>query len=70
MYIWDYCQKRNFKSTAAAFVAEAGISTDQPIPINAPEGFLYEWWTVFWDVFSARTGGKEGSKDALTYIEV
>ncbi|CAG8532404.1 1840_t:CDS:2 [Dentiscutata heterogama] len=27
---------------------------DVDVPVQAPEGFLYEWWTVFWDIYSAK----------------
>ena len=38
------------------------------ISIVAPQGFLYEWWTVFWDVFRAR-GDKGGSPAARAFIQ-
>ncbi|XP_029125973.1 transcriptional corepressor LEUNIG [Cajanus cajan] len=37
--------------------------------INAPGGFLFEWWSVFWDIFIARTNEKH-SEVAASYIEV
>ena len=37
--------------------------------IDAPGGFLYEWWSVFWDVFISRTNDKH-SEAAAAYIEV
>ncbi|KAG5521775.1 hypothetical protein RHGRI_034112 [Rhododendron griersonianum] len=36
--------------------------------IDAPRGFLFEWWSVFWDIFIARTNEKH-SEAASTYIE-
>ncbi|KAG1353989.1 putative transcriptional corepressor LEUNIG-like protein [Cocos nucifera] len=36
--------------------------------IDAPRGFLYEWWSVFWDIFIARTSEKH-SEVAAAYIE-
>ncbi|ORZ29819.1 hypothetical protein BCR44DRAFT_1039887 [Catenaria anguillulae PL171] len=39
------------------------------IPIDSPDGgFLYEWWTVFWDMFKARTMSG-GSREALVFFE-
>jgi hypothetical protein len=26
--------------------------------IDAPGGFLFEWWSIFWDIFDARTRDK------------
>ena len=37
--------------------------------IDAPGGFLFEWWSVFWDIFIARTNEKH-SETAASYIEV
>lgn len=37
------------------------------VPIDAPSGFLYEWWSIFWDIYSARSG-KGGSGQASAYI--
>lgn len=37
--------------------------------IDAPGGFLFEWWSVFWDIFIARTNEKH-SDPAASYIEV
>ncbi|KAJ7950418.1 Transcriptional corepressor LEUNIG [Quillaja saponaria] len=36
--------------------------------IDAPGGFLFEWWSVFWDIFIARTNEKH-SEPAAAYIE-
>jgi hypothetical protein len=37
--------------------------------IDAPGGFLFEWWSVFWDIFIARTNEKH-SEAAASYIGV
>jgi hypothetical protein len=39
------------------------------VAIDAPGGFLFEWWSVFWDIFIARTNEKH-SDAAAAYIEV
>lgn len=33
------------------------------VAMDAPQGFLFEWWQIFWDVFQAKTanGAKQGS---------
>ncbi|MBA0613195.1 hypothetical protein Godav_013682, partial [Gossypium davidsonii] len=36
--------------------------------IDAPGGFLFEWWSVFWDIFISRTNDKH-SEAAAAYIE-
>ncbi len=37
--------------------------------IDAPSGFLFEWWTIFWDIYIARTK-PAFSEYASTYTEV
>ncbi|XP_047173130.1 transcriptional corepressor LEUNIG-like [Vigna umbellata] len=57
LYIHDYLTKRQLHATARVFKAEANVSTD-PVVIEAPCGFLFEWWSVFWDTYIARTNQK------------
>ncbi|GAA5962146.1 hypothetical protein JCM21900_006982 [Sporobolomyces salmonicolor] len=38
------------------------------VQIETEQGFLYEWWTVFWDVFRAKAG-KGGSTAARLFVE-
>ncbi|THG18504.1 hypothetical protein TEA_022717 [Camellia sinensis var. sinensis] len=67
VYIHDYLVKRDLKASAQAFQAEGKVSSD-PVAIDAPGGFLFEWWSVFWDIFIARTNEKH-SDIAASYIE-
>ncbi|EEC74226.1 hypothetical protein OsI_09411 [Oryza sativa Indica Group] len=67
VYIYDYLLKRNLQSTAKAFMAEGKVAAD-PVAIDAPGGFLFEWWSVFWDIFIARTNEKH-SEVAAAYLE-
>ncbi|KAL5071413.1 hypothetical protein RYX36_022300 [Vicia faba] len=67
VYIHDYLVKRDLKVSAQAFQAEGKVSSD-PVAIDAPGGFLFEWWSVFWDIFIARTNEKH-SEVAASYIE-
>ncbi|PCH36427.1 hypothetical protein WOLCODRAFT_140416 [Wolfiporia cocos MD-104 SS10] len=68
IYIHDYCLKRGFKNTAAELQKEANIDHDASPPINAKQGLLFEWWSVFWLLFSAKTSAT-GNEDALTYTQ-
>lgn len=38
--------------------------------IDAPSGFLFEWWSVFWDIFIARTNPSYTSDAANIYVDV
>uniref|UniRef100_A0A0E0KSP6 LisH domain-containing protein n=1 Tax=Oryza punctata TaxID=4537 RepID=A0A0E0KSP6_ORYPU len=67
VYIYDYLLKRNLQATAKSFMAEGKVSAD-PVAIDAPGGFLFEWWSVFWDIFIARTNEKH-SEIAAAYLE-
>ncbi|PSR94917.1 Transcriptional corepressor like [Actinidia chinensis var. chinensis] len=68
VYIHDYLLKRKLHNSAKAFMAEGKVATD-PVAIDAPGGFLFEWWSVFWDIFIARTNDKH-SEAAAAYIEI
>jgi hypothetical protein len=46
-----------------------GAKRQQQALINSPYAFLFEWWGVFWDTFSAASQ-RGGSPEALAYIEV
>ncbi|XP_022758640.1 transcriptional corepressor LEUNIG_HOMOLOG-like [Durio zibethinus] len=67
VYIYDYLLKRKLHASAKAFMTEGKVATD-PVAIDAPGGFLFEWWSVFWDIFIARTNQKH-SEAAAAYIE-
>ncbi|KVH94227.1 hypothetical protein Ccrd_003700 [Cynara cardunculus var. scolymus] len=67
VYIHDYLLKRKMHASAKAFMTEGKVATD-PVAIDAPGGFLLEWWSVFWDIFIARTNEKH-SEAAAAYIE-
>ncbi|XP_058201049.1 transcriptional corepressor LEUNIG-like isoform X1 [Rhododendron vialii] len=53
MYIYDYLVKRNFKAAAEMFARDANVCNNLAV-INEPYGFLTEWWTIFWDIYSSR----------------
>ncbi|KAF9612089.1 hypothetical protein IFM89_038008 [Coptis chinensis] len=68
VYIYDYLLKRNLHNLAKAFMKEGKVVAD-PVAIDAPGGFLFEWWSVFWDIFISRTNEKH-SENAAAYIEM
>lgn len=40
--------------------------------IDAPGGFLFEWWSIFWDIFDARTRDKppQGATPSIDVISL
>jgi len=66
-YILDHLRKQNLTASAEAFSKEANVPGDSVL-IDAPGGFLFEWWSVFWDILSARTK-KPASESARSYVE-
>jgi hypothetical protein len=38
------------------------------VPFDAPGGFLYEWWVIFWDVFAAKNN-RSTNRDAIAYVD-
>ncbi|KAA1470287.1 hypothetical protein DENSPDRAFT_879600 [Dentipellis sp. KUC8613] len=68
IYIYDYCVKRGYNKTARELVGEAEIPPESTPPINAKQGLLFEWWSVFWVLFQAKSSG-QGSDDSLVYTQ-
>nr|GEY73709.1 transcriptional corepressor LEUNIG-like isoform X1 [Tanacetum cinerariifolium] len=54
VYIHEYLLKRKLHASTKAFMAKGKVATD-PVAVDAQGGFLCEWWSVFWDIFIART---------------
>ncbi|XP_056162155.1 transcriptional corepressor LEUNIG-like isoform X1 [Syzygium oleosum] len=67
IYVYDYFVKRNLHATARSFLAERKIST-HPVAVDVAGGFLFEWWSVFWDIYMARIHEKR-SNTATSYAE-
>ncbi|KAK9071307.1 hypothetical protein SSX86_009875 [Deinandra increscens subsp. villosa] len=59
VYILDYLTKRKLNASKKAFGEEAKVPFNHPA-IDAPRGFLFEWWTVFWDIFISRYKHHQG----------
>lgn len=69
IYIFDYFTKHGFAKAASELCLEADIDpTVRKPPIDAPQGLLYEWWVVFWEIFQAKSS-KTGKADAATYVD-
>lgn len=68
VYVWDYLIRRGFARAAQILIDEAGMTDAPDVPLKTPQGLLFEYWAIFWDVFAARTG--RGSADAASYHEL
>ncbi|KAL8189643.1 hypothetical protein R6Q57_029209 [Mikania cordata] len=72
IYILDYLTKRKLNASKKVFGEEAKVPVNYhgfklydsfdcyAIVIDAPRGFLFEWWAVFWDVFVSRYKHHQG----------
>jgi hypothetical protein len=58
-----------FDKTELFFLVLTHVNLISQLAIDAPGGFLFEWWSVFWDIFISRTNDKH-SDVATSYIEV
>ncbi|PWZ03280.1 hypothetical protein BCV70DRAFT_14446 [Testicularia cyperi] len=67
VYVWDYLTRRGFNSAAKALMNEAGMTEPPEVPLKTPQGLLFEYWAIFWDVFAARSG--RGGAEAAAYFE-
>ncbi|KAL8234904.1 hypothetical protein R6Q59_021004 [Mikania micrantha] len=59
IYILDYLTKRKLNASKKVFGEEAKVPINYHV-IDAPRGFLFEWWAVFWDVFVSRYKHHQG----------
>ncbi|RDX76208.1 Transcriptional corepressor LEUNIG-HOMOLOG, partial [Mucuna pruriens] len=62
LYLHDYMIKRGMHNAAEIFKNEAQVP-DNPVDmkfldsvIDSPDGFLHEWWSIFYEVFTSRQG--------------
>ncbi|KAA8543785.1 hypothetical protein F0562_022038 [Nyssa sinensis] len=54
-YLYDYFRKKNMHETAEIFREEANLTIypmTSPV-VDVPDGFLHEWWSIFYDMFNA-----------------
>lgn len=75
-YILDFLQKSSFSKTAATFARESNTrkrtredAEEEEEVVDTPQGFLYEWWLVFWDIFNSTTN-RGGSDSAQAYFKM
>eukprot|EP00177_Eucheuma_denticulatum_P003331 GFKZ01006020.1.p1 GENE.GFKZ01006020.1~~GFKZ01006020.1.p1 ORF type:complete len:1215 (-),score=189.63 GFKZ01006020.1:86-3730(-) len=61
-FILDYLNKRGLNSAAEALRADHMQKEEQPLPypppVQSPNGFLFDFFGMFWDVFSARLNAR------------
>ncbi|CAH1426417.1 unnamed protein product [Lactuca virosa] len=67
VYILDYLIKKNYGNSTKAFEGEAKVPANVRA-IDAPRGFLFEWWTVFWDTFISRYKRHQGSMESSNEV--
>ncbi|AQZ10853.1 FLO8 (YER109C) [Zygosaccharomyces parabailii] len=80
-YIYDFLVKSFFNGSAATFYQEADLQGHAQgqaegevgervgrLDHDTPQGYLYEWWQIFWDLCAARGRGG-GSRNAQLYNE-
>lgn len=56
LYVWEYLYRRKLYKTAATLIEETDLPENPEVPVRLPGGLLYEYWSVFWELFSARVG--------------
>ncbi|KAJ4975836.1 hypothetical protein NE237_000942 [Protea cynaroides] len=62
-YIHDYMLKKNLHTAALTFRTEANIP-NEPVAIDSPGGgFLLDWWSLFYDMYSSCWQAKELSHE-------
>ncbi|KAH7838084.1 hypothetical protein Vadar_021837 [Vaccinium darrowii] len=70
-YIYDYLVRKNLLTSAEIFAKEANVDAE-PIVEEEPDGFLKEWWYIFWEQYSSgmpkQPESMEGSSAKATQI--
>ncbi|XP_019450127.1 PREDICTED: transcriptional corepressor LEUNIG_HOMOLOG-like isoform X2 [Lupinus angustifolius] len=69
VYIHDYLLRNKLHKSANAFKTESKLPDRTPPIENTPQGFLYEWWFVYWDIYLAKRFNQQCSAPAAAYIE-
>lgn len=71
VYIYDFLKKKQYNQTANQFLLETCLPLDTTrVPIDIQEGFLIEWWTVFWEIFSTRTAQTSPDASQVSYSDM
>ncbi|KAG8913029.1 Transcriptional activator flo8 [Tulasnella sp. 408] len=68
VYMIDYCRKRGYNAVVNALCQQTGNTSDVKAPIDAPQGLLFEWWVVFWEIFTAKSED-DPKKNAVAYLQ-
>ncbi|XP_011086057.1 uncharacterized protein LOC105167896 isoform X2 [Sesamum indicum] len=64
LYIHNYMIRNNMHETAEIFAREANVCP-KVVALDPPEGFLSEWWSLFWSVYSSHcTNHAEATEDS------
>ncbi|RIA85246.1 hypothetical protein C1645_831067 [Glomus cerebriforme] len=63
-YVYDFLKRSGATKTARTYLQEVKIKLkydekdgqlpDAEVPTQTPNGFLYDWWMAFWDLYHAR----------------
>ncbi|KAF2578585.1 hypothetical protein F2Q68_00001313 [Brassica cretica] len=67
VYIYDHLVKKKLHNTANSFMTERKVSPDH-VAIDTPGGFLFERWSMFLDIYNAKT--KEKLLDSAVEYEL
>lgn len=54
MHIYNYLLKKSFHSTAQSLLVESNLQNTHSQSAGVADGFLKEWWDVFWDVYQTK----------------
>ncbi|KAI5447987.1 transcriptional corepressor LEUNIG isoform X1 [Lathyrus oleraceus] len=66
-FLHDYLIKKGMYSTAAIFMNETTVPQTPTYPkcldleLDSPDGFLHEWWSIFYETYLSRVKRHQGS---------
>lgn len=80
-YIYDFLVKSALHGSAGTFFEEAGLREDSDngnsnssvkrgvVVVDSPQGYLYEWWKIFWDLCTVRSKRGDGGTTGLPAMQ-
>ncbi|KAH9797030.1 transcriptional corepressor LEUNIG-like [Citrus sinensis] len=67
LYLHDYFVKHNMHETAETFRKEVNVEASHSVAIDVPDGFLHEWWCIFYD-FAAQLKHRESNTETSSEV--
>lgn len=68
LYLHDYFVKNNMHETAETFRKEVNVEASHSVAIDVPDGFLHEWWCIFYDFVATQLKHQESNAETSSEV--